>query len=691
MDEEKEDEILSRCNPEQREVVLHRGSPLLVFAAAGTGKTHALTSRLAHIIRNDGVQPEQILGMTFTRKAAREMRTRAAKYTGVEERDFKNIGTFHSTCIGLLRIQGCFFAILDQKDALKVMKSLKDEAMERLYTLGVDDGVVPTELSFEVFCDMIERDCPKMHKLIYGCIASWRNEGLSPDEVEALHGRLARPAPTLSAVAAQVYALFRKHCMKKDVAEFNDLIILTIEMLRDDPSFASYCRDLFHHLLVDEFQDTNPAQMKLIRLLTGSFHSKAEAEQPERNLSIDRLVVVGDDYQAIHGWRGACISNITSFHVSFPTTRTIYLRLNYRSLPPIIDEALKVILMNKQQQHKPIIPTRLSADDDAKVINVVRPETSEREAQLVAEIAKKLPVSSEMAILYRRRIDAGPIKKALQANRVPFEISDTYYELFSCDKVKVLLSYARLAATPESDPDFRAVYNTPPRGLGQKFLDAVESRVNAARALTGKRNALSLIDAARMELAEHTDFAASSSSGKKKPRRVNKKKAAYAAKCAALIDVMDRVTAVMADATTPTHHKLRRIFELSGYKEADQGKVYDKLEPLFEFAEEEGSSIEDFLTLCDHEQIESYHNANVHLMTLHKAKGLEFPLVFIAGCNKERNLSEDALEEERRLYHTGITRARDVLFLSAPKIVKRRVQNKIEMHKGVPLPFLPFS
>jgi DNA helicase-2/ATP-dependent DNA helicase PcrA len=690
MSDQEDDDILSRCNPEQRQVVLHRGSPLLVFAAAGTGKTHALTSRLAHIIKNDGVQPDQILGMTFTRKAAREMRARAAKYTGVQERDFKNIGTFHSTCIGLLRIQGCFFSILDQKDALKAMKALKDDAIERLYTSAVVDGVVPPELKLDVFCEMIERDCPchvKIHKLIYGCIAGWRNEGLSPEEVEAQHGRLTRPAPTISAVAAHVYVLFRKHCMKKDVAEFNDLIILTIEMLRKDAGFASYCRQVFHHLLVDEFQDTNPAQMKLIRLLTGP---KSESdEEVQHNLSIDTLVVVGDDYQAIHGWRGACITNITSFHIAFPTTRTIYLRLNYRSLPPIIDEALKVILMNKQQQHKPIVPTRLLDEGStAQVINVVRPETSEKEAQLAAELARQLSPESEMAILYRRRIDAGPIKKALQAARVPFEISDTYYELFSCDKVKVLLSYARLATTPESDPDFRAVYNTPSRGLGQRFLEAVEDRVNAARALTGKRNALSLLDAARMEVAEARQHEGSKM---EKKRRPNKKLAAYGDKCAALVAVMDRVTSVVSDGSLATHDKLRQIFELCGHKEADKGKVYEKLEPLFDFAEEEGSSIHDFLTLCDHEQIESYHNANVHLMTLHKAKGLEFPLVFIAGCNKERNLSEEALEEERRLYHTGITRARDQLFLSAPKVVRRRVQNKMEYHKGVPLPFLPFT
>jgi superfamily I DNA/RNA helicase len=586
--EEEKDVGMLNLNQQQLEVVRHRGSPLLVFAAAGTGKTQALTARIAHLVRYDGVPPLRIMALTFTRKAAAEMRKRAAEKCGCSERQLMNVGTFHSACIRLLRrlgseeaVGGSDFSVIDPKEAFKLM----DQQCLPLAKLNV--GVIESDKARSRY-DV---------DVVFKRIEAWRNDCLEPEDVDK-DAEAYDASSELDRLSLEAYKLYRQACLAQGVVDFGDLILHTVRMLDRNPRIRAFCQArLFAHLLVDEFQDTNPAQMRLVELLCGhDFRVDAhvveeeketdkeakeeeedEAEEEKDNgeqgegeeedddgsllsgddeyvcqnitedsdtdcevsdddddeedrvryrvrkggrLGEDRLMVVGDDYQAIHEWRGATVKNIMEFTENFPASRTVHLELNYRSRPFILEAAGRLISRNASQHHKLLIATRdhfeIDEDEDSfkvrrdfdaddvcihadaiekenvnekeniqgKCGNSIRfiEHTDETdEARQVARIIKTEGFRpGDVVVLYRTNAQSQPFEQAFRSTGIPYEIKGAT-SFFSRVEVRDCLAFAKFVANPRSDADLLRVINNPTRGIGkavQDQLTALKSTVD---------------------------------------------------------------------------------------------------------------------------------------------------------------------------------------------------------------------
>jgi len=718
------DRLLRGLNPEQLEVVLHRGSPLLVFAAAGTGKTQALTVRIAHLVKEDGVPPDRILALTFTRKAAREMRERAARLCGCPESDLCHVGTFHSTCARLIREladETCpispRFTILDPA----VSKKLLDEVMTQARILG---GVSPgaTEVSTDEVAALMEE---------------WKNAALEPQDVRRLKGGSGSSAVR---TALHAYALYRGSCERLDAVDFGDLILRLLVLLERSPRLRAMAQTrLFAHLLVDEFQDTNPAQMKLIELLVGrskAVDAHAEEYQCETGgqLSSDRLMVVGDDYQAIHEWRGATVRNITEFADAYDRTRLVHLELNYRSRPFVLEAAARLIAHNERQHHKALLPTRLPGPPglprppgppglpgppgppglpglpgppvvegaSSQKVRVIRCEDVWSEARLVVELIQRRRMNDAdsadsresrpetSAILYRVNAQSQPFEEALTQAGIPYDIRGAT-SFFTRTEVRDALAYARLMTNPRSDHDLLRVLNRPHRGLGK----AMEDRLAAEAASS---SACSLWEAACRLVAPDER----KKSGKVATWRGASKLQDFVSAMRACMDNCD------PDAPGGASRALVDCLERTGYlpdlkrvaADSDTCPVRAReaearlanVNALVNLAaREETKTLRGFLDACalgldpepevhppseateaEEEKTPDRHRSDrVQLMTLHASKGLEFPHVFMVGVYEDmlpyyRSIKEGRVEEERRLCYVGITRARDSLTMTVP-------------------------
>ncbi len=709
--------VLSGLNAAQREVAEHRGSPLLVFAAAGTGKTQALTSRIAHLVLRDGVAPSRILAVTFTRKAAGEMRRRAAALCRVEETDLRNVCTFHSLCVRLLRRLGPWrrigrdFTILDPAHAEAVLDACLPSALEAAWR-DRGEGMERADRARV-------RDAASA-PAVMRAIDAWRNRGLEPDDAEVLGEAQAQGGWPLQAVAAHAYASYRGACAHRNVVDFSDLLLHACAMLSGSPPALRRCRrELFEHLLVDEFQDTNPAQMRLVALLCKGAPCRPSDPPSERPTGAPRaplrgsedggskgggaplltgrnLMVVGDDYQAIHEWRGATVRNILGFADDWPGARVICLSLNYRSVPSVLAAARLVIAGNSRQRHKELTATRAAHDGagagagaGAAVSVAFGAKGQWAEARAIASRIKARlgapesgrAVPSDFAILYRINAQSQPLEEALREAGVPYRVRGSL-AFFDRSEIKDAMSYARLLCNPRSDTDFERAIGAPHRGIGAASLDKLRSRSTADGCL---------MDAAEAEVAHS-------------PARPTKRHAALADFVELLrdlrqpppfdaddLDICDDedgdgdggVQPQAAGAEEVLRECLRRSGLLDALRDADARDRTDRLEnveallALARRPEHAGSTLREFVDACAVSGSDVQHAADaeveaVTLMTLHASKGLEFGDVTIAGCVEGwmpyyRSLQEGRLEEERRLCYVGITRARDRLVLSAPR------------------------
>lgn len=663
-------DFLAGLNPSQRQAVEHYCGPMLVVAGAGSGKTRTLTYRIAHLIRQHQVAPENILAVTFTNKAAREMKERIEALFGQEMaqqlygRDWLDlspleqqrvrsrvcqtytkplwIGTFHSLCARLLRLeieayqhpQGYrwtrHFTIFDESDVQSLIKEIATAE------LNLDERKHdPRGIRYK--------------------ISHAKNRGLSPDQLEQ---EQRSPA---GRVAAEVYRRYEATLAKNNALDFDDLILRTVHLLQQHPERLEYWHQQFQHILVDEYQDTNRTQYDLIRLLA----TNGTPPQQFQNWGDRSIFVVGDVDQSIYSFRCADFTILMNFQQDFgdrlpdDDSRTmIKLEENYRSVANILQAANHLIEHNNERIHKVLRPTK----GEGAPIHCECCDTETDEAYFVARKIKALgsqslePQWGRFAILYRTNAQSRPFEEALVRANIPYTVVGGL-KFYERKEVKDVLAYLRLLQNPQDTVSLRRIINVPRRGIGKTSLDRLS---DAAQTL-----GISLWDLIA-DTESMTPLAGRAS------RAVQQ-----------FVTLMTRLRSLVDDIELP--ELLKTVIEETGYRrELENEGTDDSLERLQnlmelvsaaqQFSEEnEGASLSDFLNssalASDLDTLQEREGV-VSLMTLHAAKGLEFPVVFLVGMEQGlfpnfRSLNDPmALEEERRLCYVGITRAQEQLFLT---------------------------
>lgn len=616
------DQLLNGLNEMQKEAVKATDGPLLIMAGAGSGKTSVLTRRIAYLMVEKGVAPWNILAITFTNKAAREMKERIGKLLGPGADDIW-ISTFHSMCVRILRRDidrigiSRNFSILDTTDQLSVIKSILKER-----------NIDPKKFD---------------PRSILGSISGAKNELITPDEFEKTAGGMYEQA------ASDVYKDYQKKLLKNQSLDFDDLIMTTIQLFQRVPEVLEFYQRKFQFIHVDEYQDTNKAQYLLVKMLASRFQN---------------LCVVGDSDQSIYRWRGADIANILSFEKDYPTASVILLEQNYRSTQRILEAANGVIKNNMNRKAKNL----WTQNDEGQKINYYRADSESAEGQFVAGKINQLVSSegrklSDFAILYRTNAQSRVIEEILLKSNINYTIVGGI-KFYDRKEIKDILAYLRLIANPDDDISLARVINTPKRGVGATSVDKI-----AQYALD---NDLSLFGA-----IEQIEFAGVSA-------RV----------VSAMVDFRELVRnlANMQDYLSVTE-LAEEVIEKTGYREMLKTEktieAQSRLENIDEFLSvtqnfeknSEDKSLVAFLTdlalVADIDKLDEDEEASkeaVVLMTLHSAKGLEFPVVFLMGVEEgvfphSRSLMEEAeMEEERRLAYVGITRAEKELYITNAKM-----------------------
>jgi len=605
--------ILRDLNPPQREAVIHTEGPLLVLAGAGSGKTRVIAHRIAHLLGVRGVHPKSVLAVTFTNKAAEEMRRRVEDLllpAGIRP---PLISTFHSACVRILREHvhhlqiSPSFVIYDEDDRLDLVKEcLREEE--------VDERALPP--------------AAVVHRISHA-----KNHMLSPDEAE----RSAR-GPREDRIAA-VYRRYQDRLAQAGALDFDDLLLLTVRLWEKVPEVLAWYRGLWKYVLVDEYQDTNRAQYRIIQLLT----------QEHRN-----LCVVGDDDQSIYRFRGATLRNILDFEHDFAGTRIIRLEQNYRSTKRILATASTVIANNAGRKGK----TLWTENAEGERAGVYRAWDENEEAAFAAATIGRLRAEGvpegDVAIFYRTNAQSRVLEDALRRHTIPYVIVGgvRFYER---REIRDALAYLRLVVNPGDDVALRRAIAAPSRGIGRATLARLDD--------VARREKVSLLEACGRVGDEVSA----------KPKRILEE---FAALIAALQGLKPAVTVPAL---------IDEMLTRSGYREALRGERtaeaegrLENLEELVAAAEEfhharESARLEEFLDtvalLSDVDEWSAERGA-ITLMTLHSAKGLEFPVVFITGMEEGvfphvRSMEDsEELEEERRLCYVGLTRAKRQLFLS---------------------------
>jgi DNA helicase-2/ATP-dependent DNA helicase PcrA len=619
-------EPLAGLNPAQREAVLHFEGPMLVLAGAGSGKTRVLTARIARLIEHHGVDPSRILALTFTNKAAGEMRERIARLLGEEPKGMWS-GTFHAIGARILRKAAhhvgrtSSYTIYDEDDTLGVVKRI----MER-------EGVPQKQWS---------------PKVIASLISDAKNALVSPAEYDKL------AMDPVSRTAAKVYRQVEPTLRAANAVTFDDLLVLPVEIFRmDEKTLASY-RDRFQFILVDEYQDTNRAQFQFIKLL-GSGHGN--------------VVVVGDDDQSIYGWRGADIRNILDFEKEFATARLVRLEDNYRSTPDILHVANAAITPNVGRKGKTLRATREAGEP----VTLVAALDERDEADFILEEIKARQNRenrglNEFAVLYRTNAQSRALEDALRRDAIPYRLVGSV-RFYDRREIRDLMAYLKLIANPSDEEAFRRAITVPKRGIGESSVDtlsALARKAGVPLSEVAAREDLqeSLRPAARKALAEFTRMI--------NGLRERAKDTSVDVLIQELIGEIRYVEYLQAEGPESARDRIDNLSALvDGAAETvidDGGEV--GLTPLDHF-------LQRAMLVAGADALDPSADA-VTLMTLHNAKGLEYPVVFLTGLEDGLfPLSQSfddppKLEEERRLFYVGITRAEEKLYLSHTEMRRR--------------------
>lgn len=592
---------LEELNERQREAVLYNDGPLLIIAGAGAGKTKTLTTKIAYLIENKNVAPENILAITFTNKAAKEMKDRLFKTIG-QTAKYLQVSTFHSFGLKLLRENydalgyDKNFVIMDSDDSLTVVKKI-------IKDIGYD---------------------PKIYnpRAIRNKISSCKNEMTSPEAYE----RYA--ASDFEKVVQEVYAKYEKKLQRNNSVDFDDLLLLPIELFKKNPDILNKYQDLYQYILIDEYQDTNEAQYILTKMLSAKNR---------------KITCVGDDSQSIYSFRGANYKNILNFEKDYKDAKTILLEQNYRSTSNILDAANQVIKNNKMRKDKNLWTSRGIGEK----IKYYRAYNERDEAQYVIRKIKELTNRNveykDIAVLYRTNAQSRVLEEEMLKENLPYRVIGSFY-FYSRKEIKDLIAYLRLIHNSKDNVSLLRVINTPKRGIGLKTIENLTIQADAM--------GVSIYEAI--------------SSGKELEFK----------------NIIEKLKEMSKDLTLT--ELIDKVLEASGMKkELEDEKTLEaevRLENLKEFKsitktfeEREGLiSLEDFLLeislISDVEEYKDDPN-RISLMTVHSVKGLEFDHVFVVGMEEgifphiNSLMDNSELEEERRLCYVAITRAKDDLHL----------------------------
>jgi len=616
-------ELLAKLNEPQRQAVLHENGPLLLLAGAGSGKTRALTHRVAYLIRERGIPAWKIMAVTFTNKAANEMRERLEGLLGQAELPW--VATFHASCVRILRQDIAAlgysrdFTIYDDQDQLRLLRDL-------LKAQNISEKTLKPRAA-AAFID------------------NAKNRGQLPDAFSH-----ARPDEQL---LAGLYDLYQQKLKAANAVDFGDLLLLTVRLLEEHADIRQRWQQRFSHLLIDEFQDTNRVQYRLMRLLAGDETS---------------VCVVGDDDQSIYRWRGADVGNILGFDQDFPSATIIRLEQNYRSTQIILKAAGEVVGRNPDRRDKEL----WTENPDGELLHVEAAPDDLEEARFVAEEIERLQYKGfelrDMAVFYRTNAQSRALEESLRSHRIPYAMFGGV-KFYSRMEVKDALAYLRILINPNDSLSARRIINVPARGIGQTTVERIAAY---------EQEAGGFLPACRLALER------------------NALKGAAARRLSDFIRLVDDFSVKMERIPYP--QLMAELIQQSGYgpmlqEEAERSLTSDgrqeakgrleNLEQLLAGMEEHAAgdgTVHDYLEqvalITDLDQYDATQQ-RVSLMTLHAAKGLEFPVVFMTGMEeglfphaRSGDLGED-LAEERRLCYVGMTRAMRKLYLSHAR--RRRV------------------
>ncbi|MCC0718932.1 MULTISPECIES: DUF3553 domain-containing protein [unclassified Clostridioides] len=622
---------LDTLNPAQREAVEKTEGPVLILAGAGSGKTKVLTTRIAYLIEDKGVQAPNILAITFTNKAANEMRERVEQNIGPETKDMW-ISTFHSCCVRILRKDinkigyNRSFVIYDSADQVTLVKDCLKE-------LNLSDKV------FEP-------------KAVISAISGAKDKLYTPKQFKDIN-----MADNRMVKIADIYALYQDRLKRNSALDFDDLILKTVELFKANDEVLAYYRSRFRYIMVDEYQDTSKAQYELIKLLAREHQN---------------ICVVGDDDQSIYGWRGADIRNILEFEKDYDNVHVVKLEQNYRSTQVILDAANKVISNNIERKRKKLWSEK--KEGELIKIQLTGSEIEEADfiADSIAQIARKenRPYK-DFAVLYRANAQARPVEDALNRSQIPYNIygGTKFYER---KEIKDLVAYLRVIQNPQDDISIKRIINVPRRGIGLRTIEKIEDRANLKQesiysVLIDIETNSDISTKARASISGFVDIIGT----------LRTIKEVYPV--SKLIEKVLDTTGYM-DELVETRNKNEK--DLTGKGEEAQDRI-DNLREFISIALEfesssddtyENKDLETFLTsiALTSESNDEEDNDRVSLMTIHTSKGLEFPVVFLTGMEEGlfpisraiKSLSESQIEEERRLCYVGITRAKEELYMS---------------------------
>ncbi|MFF9715402.1 DNA helicase PcrA [Streptomyces sp. NPDC014603] len=629
--------LLEGLNDNQRAAVVHSGSPLLIVAGAGSGKTRVLTHRIAHLLGERGVHPGQILAITFTNKAAGEMKERVEQLVGPRAIAMW-VMTFHSACVRILRRESkklgftSSFSIYDAADSKRLMA---------------------------LVCRDLDLD-PKRYppKSFSAKISNLKNELIDEEDFAAQAG------DGFEKTLAQAYALYQSRLREANALDFDDLIMTTVNLLRAFPDVAEHYRRRFRHVLVDEYQDTNHAQYALVRELVGTSEHPVDVP-PEAEVPPAELCVVGDADQSIYAFRGATIRNILQFEEDYPDATTILLEQNYRSTQTILSAANAVIERNESRRPKNLWT---NAGAGARITGYVA-DTEHDEAQFVADEIDRLTDAGEakagdVAVFYRTNAQSRVFEEVFIRVGLPYKVVGgvRFYER---KEVRDVLAYLRVLANPEDSVPLRRILNVPKRGIGDRAEAMIDAL--AQRERISFPQALKRVDEAYGMAARSSNAVKRFNTLMEDLRTVVESGAGPATVLEAVLERTGYLAELQASTDPQDETRIENLQELAAVA----------LEFEQERAEGETGTLADFLEqvalVADSDQIpdeEEDGSGVITLMTLHTAKGLEFPVVFLTGMEDGvfphmRALGETKeLEEERRLAYVGITRARERLYLT---------------------------
>ncbi|WP_030317139.1 DNA helicase PcrA [Streptomyces sp. NRRL B-3229] len=631
--------LLDGLNENQRAAVVHSGTPLLIVAGAGSGKTRVLTHRIAHLLGERQVHPGQILAITFTNKAAGEMKERVEQLVGPRANAMW-VMTFHSACVRILRRESkklgftSSFSIYDAADSKRLMA---------------------------LVCRDLDLDPKKFPPKSFSAkISNLKNELIDEEDFAA------QAADGFEKTLAQAYAMYQSRLREANALDFDDLIMTTVNLLRAFPDVAEHYRRRFRHVLVDEYQDTNHAQYALVRELVGTSEHPVDVPPGEHDLPPAELCVVGDADQSIYAFRGATIRNILQFEEDYPDATTILLEQNYRSTQTILTAANAVIERNESRRPKNLWT---NAGAGARITGYVA-DTEHDEAQFVADEIDRLTdagdaKAGDVAVFYRTNAQSRVFEEVFIRVGLPYKVVGgvRFYER---KEVRDVLAYLRVLANPEDSVPLRRILNVPKRGIGDRaeaMIDALSQREKISFPQALKR-----VDEAYGMAARSTNAVKRFNVLMEELRTIVESGAGPATVLEAVLERTGYLAELQASTDPQDETRIENLQELAAV--------------ALEFEQESGEgeetgSLSDFLErvalVADSDQIpdeDEDGSGVITLMTLHTAKGLEFPVVFLTGMEDGvfphmRALGQTKeLEEERRLAYVGITRARERLYLT---------------------------